>query len=122
MNESIRSAVQMLGDEIHQQNGKWWRDLDTGAPIQRNVGEVLCLIHSEVSEALEGHRKSLMDDELPHRPMLEVELADVLIRVIDAGMGFGLDVAGAVAEKLEYNARRADHTVEARRLAHGKKY
>jgi hypothetical protein len=33
-----------------------------------------------------------------------------------------LDIAGAVKEKLAYNATRQDHTNEARRAAHGKKF
>ena len=64
---------------------------------------MLCLIHSEISEAMEGHRKNLMDDKIPHRSMLEVELADALIRICDMAGGLGLDLEGAVLEKLEYN-------------------
>ena len=88
----------------------------------RNVGELLCLVHSEISEAMEGHRKGLMDDKLPTRSMLEVELADAVIRIFDTSGGLGLDVAGAIAEKLEYNATRHDHTLENRRAVGGKKF
>ncbi len=36
----------------------WWTDLATGEDLRgrRNVGEMLCLIHSEISECLEGER------------------------------------------------------------------
>ena len=88
----------------------------------RNVGELLCLVHSEISEAMEGHRKLLKDDKLPNRSMLEVELADAVIRIFDMSGGLGLDVAGAIAEKLQYNATRQDHTIESRRAADGKKF
>ena len=71
---------------------------------------------------MEGHRKSLMDDKLPHRPMLEVELADAVIRIFDMAGGLGLDVAGALVEKLAFNAQRADHKIENRQGEHGKKY
>ena len=88
----------------------------------KNVGEQMSLLHTEVSEATEGHRRLKMDDHLPHRTSLEVELADVLIRVFDLSGGYGLDVAGAMAEKLAYNAQRQDHKVENRRAIGGKKF
>jgi len=109
-------------DEVHRANAKWWVSLDTGQPIQRNVGELLCLVHSEISEALEGHRKDLMDDKLPHRKMFEVELADAVIRILDIAAGMDLDLEGAYREKMAYNAVRADHQADARKLANGKKY
>src|SRR6185369_4809110 len=43
----------------------------------------LMLMVSEIAEAMEGTRKSLMDDHLKHRPMVEVELADAIIRICD---------------------------------------
>lgn len=107
---------------IHKLNEKWWTDLDTGKPIQRNVPEMLCLIHSEISEALEGHRKSLQDDKLPHRSMLEVELADAMIRIFDMAAGLNLDLGGAIIEKLQYNISREDHSEAGRKKENGKKY
>lgn len=100
----------------------WWSDLATGERINRNVGELLCLIHSEVSEAMEGHRKNLMDDHLPDRPMVEVELADAVIRIADLCGALGLDLGGAIDAKLAYNAKREDHKIAARRAAGGKAY
>ena len=86
------------------------------------VAEKLCLIHSEVSEAMEGHRKGLQDDKLPQRKMIEVELADALIRICDLAGALQLDLGGAVAEKMAYNAIRPDHKKEARESAGGKAY
>lgn len=103
----------------------WWNDLETGAPILERphvVGEKLMLVVSEVAEAMEGHRKGLADDKLPHRPMIEVELADAVIRIADLAGALGLDLGGAIAEKLAFNSSRPDHKPENRKLANGKKY
>jgi len=121
--EATLHAGQILTAACHGRawNAGWWHNLDTGEKLERNVPELLCLIHSEVSEALEGFRKNLMDDKLPHRKMIEVELADVVIRVFDAAGGLGLDVAGAVVEKMMYNANREDHKIENSKGENGKK-
>ena len=111
-----------LARECHEANQNWWHDPITGARLERNKGELLCLIHSEISEAMEGERKGLMDDKLPHRKMAEVELADALIRIFDYAGAYGYDLDGAVAEKRAYNAQRADHKAEARLAANGKKW
>lgn len=107
--------------ECHAANAKWWHDKE-GNRIDRNKGELLCLIHSEVSEAMEGERKALQDDKLPHRKMAEVELADTLIRIFDYAAAFGYDLEGAYREKMAFNAQRADHKHEARAQADGKKW
>jgi len=103
----------------------WWSDRMTGEPLtlsQVNIAEKLCLIHSEVSEAMEGARKGLKDDHLPHRDMLEVELADAVIRILDLAGYLKLDIAGAVVEKLAYNQQRADHKLENRAKDGGKAF
>lgn len=108
--------------QCHAANIKWWQNIDTGEPLDRNKGELLCLIHSEISEAMEGERKGLMDDKLPHRKMAEVELADALIRIFDYAGAFGYDLQGAFEEKMAFNATRADHKHEARQIAGGNKW
>lgn len=100
----------------------WYRDQVTGQPVTRNVGEVIALMHSELSEALEAHRKSLMDDKLPHRLGIEVELADCIIRILDTAAALKLDVAGALIEKNRFNAAREDHKLESRGRPGGKAY
>jgi NTP pyrophosphatase (non-canonical NTP hydrolase) len=103
----------------------WWTDLATGQSLigaPRMIEQKLVLIHSEVSEAMEGHRKNLMDDKLPNRAMLEVELADAVIRICDLAGAYNLDLGGAVAEKMYFNSKRADHRIENRTAENGKKY
>lgn len=98
----------------------WWDGTLLPLTNPGKVAEKLCLIHSEVSEALEGVRKGLADTHLPHRPMVEVELADTVIRIFDLAGAMGLDVTGAVIEKLAYNQQREDHKRENRAKPGGK--
>lgn len=81
-----------LAAEIHAANAHWWHDPGTGERLDRNKGEMLMLVVSELSEAMEGERKDLMDDHLPHRKMAEVELADTKIRLFDFSGGFGYKI------------------------------
>lgn len=110
-------TITELQNMIHAQNKQmgWWDN-------PREIGTLLCLVHSEVSEAMEGARKNLMDDHLPHRSMLEVELADAVIRILDIAGGYDLDLAGAIEEKVTYNRIRADHQRENRAKEGGKQF
>lgn len=203
------TALLALAAPIHQGNidaGWWKREHAVDRPahwitIPRNIGELLCLIHSEISEANIGWAEGLQDDKLPHRPMVEVEFADTAIRALDvlgyymsidtsehafmsyatvcpalinpmlpANMSymnfgdawllcmhrtvsaamegfrkgnteigcnrlldllyilhacsetFGMDLMGSIAEKRAFNATRADHQLENRAKADGKKF
>lgn len=109
---------------------------------EKNIGEMLCLIHSEVSEALEADRKDRFtnipplalrglaeksfgriywDDDV-FKPAFEKgvkdtfedELADVVIRVLDLAAFRGIDLESHIKAKMRYNAMRE--------YKHGKKY
>lgn len=114
--------INRLAADVHKANAKWWVDIDTQQPITRNRPEMMMLMVSEIAEAMEGYRKNLPDDKLPHRSMEEVEMADALIRILDYCAGHGLDLGGAYVEKMAYNAKREDHTLEHRKGKHGKKF
>lgn len=136
----IKKEVNKLVDLCHGQSvmAGWWEDSKTGLNLSRVIrvpddeleqilgpallAQKLCLIHSEISEAMEGARKSLKDDKLPHRTMLEVELADAAIRIFDLAGAMRLDLGGAIAEKLEFNKNRPDHKIENRIKENGKKF
>lgn len=161
----------------------WWSNLKTGVPVEITPESIVSkevLIMTELAEAVEGDRKNLMDDKLPHRCMVEVELADAAIRMLDLSYAMGItleklgltklpkksygegltftrlvhtvcvclfdeaatldkyiilthilirwgetngyDVVGAMVEKMEFNANRADHKIENRKTENGKKY
>ena len=99
----------------------WWHDKD-GKPLERNRAELLMLMVSELSEAMEGERKDLMDDKLPHRKMAEVELADACIRIFDYATACGYDLEGAIIEKTKFNMVREDHKIENRLKEGGKAF
>lgn len=86
------------------------------------AAEKIALIHSEVSEAIEGLRKDKADDHLPHRKSVEVELADAVIRIADLAGAMQLDLGGAIAEKMAYNSTRPDHREENRKATGGKSF
>lgn len=78
----------------------WWDS-------ERNNGELLALIHSEVSEALEALRQgNPNDDKIPEFSGAEAELADVIIRIMDMAEARGWDVAGAIIAKMAMNKTR----------------
>lgn len=78
----------------------WW---DNGP---RNDAEMIALMHSELSEALEALRKDLPSEKIPGYSGVEEELADVIIRIMDYGVARGLDIGRAVVEKVQFNISR----------------
>ena len=127
-NRDIMNGMDLLIDRCYGDFLKaGWHD----KPM--NVGEKIALIHSEISEALEGDRKNLMDDKLPQYKQIAVECADAIIRICDmigalrdncdnVDQVNELDMSEAIIKKLEFNRNRADHKQEAREQAGGKRY
>lgn len=122
--------INQLAKEAHE-NAKSHGFFDK----ERNIGEMLCLIHSEASEALECDRKDkyFKTLKLPLRNYMrlpditfkmqfandvkdtfEDELADIMIRVMDLAAFKGIDLEQHVIAKMRYNSLR-EHK-------HGKKY
>jgi NTP pyrophosphatase (non-canonical NTP hydrolase) len=124
------NAINLLAEELHQQNvaAGWWHDPKTGVSLKTpdnlnvTLGWKFLLAHSELSEAIEGVRRNSQDDKLPHRKMVEVEIADTFIRLLDIAGAMGLDIGNAMKEKIEFNAKRADHKLENRNAEGGKAF
>lgn len=83
---------------------KGWHD------EERTIPELLCLVHSELSEALEDYRNGFPIQEIrivSGKPEgLPIELADAVIRIADMCGAYGIDLAEAIMTKLEYNRTR----------------
>jgi|TARA_R110000868_G_scaffold279694_2_gene539766 NTP pyrophosphatase (non-canonical NTP hydrolase) len=123
--------IKEIQKEIHKVNVKkgFWVGGD------RNVGEMLMLVVSELGEAIEAHRsgrKALVelfnvkeidrtepsdyqnDFEQCIKDTFEDEVADAVIRIMDMCEGLGIDLERHIDLKLEYNRTRP--------YKHGKKY
>ncbi|MCY9708795.1 hypothetical protein [Paenibacillus alvei] len=114
-------TINQLVQEAHQNavSKGWWEE-------DRSFGEIIALIHSEASEALEDYRNRKKPIEAWYEKEVDgekivadrqrtpewkpcgipSEFADVVIRVFDACGRYGIDLERAIAEKMAYNATR----------------
>ena len=78
----------------------WWDN-------PRNDGEMIALMHSELSEALEYLRGENKSDHLEGVPGDAEEMADTIIRILDYSAGKGYNMEEIVLKKMAYNAGRS---------------
>mgnify|MGYP002761983194 CR=1 FL=1 len=105
----INWSLRKLQEDVYNTaiNHGWWDE-------QRTPGDVIALIHSELSETLEAYRNGQPQSKKINASEVEEELADTVIRTMDFCQHEGYDLASAIHEKLEYNKQRP--------YKHGKKF
>jgi len=78
----------------------------------RSVGDLICLMHSELSEAFEEFRNGKGVTEVYQNPGhskpegIPIELADAVIRIAQFCGQYGIDLEAAIVRKMEYNETR----------------
>jgi NTP pyrophosphatase (non-canonical NTP hydrolase) len=101
--------LRQMQNEAHE-NAKskgWWDGIEKKDLTV--IPEKLCLIHSEVSEALEDYRDGKLEESMLEngKPVgFPSELADVVIRIFDLCGHLEIDLEGAILRKMAFNATR----------------
>jgi NTP pyrophosphatase (non-canonical NTP hydrolase) len=79
----------------------------------RTVGDLICLMHSELSEALEEYRNGHSPNQIYYNEMpkdkpegIPIELADCIIRIFDFCGLHNIDLEQALTIKMQYNKTR----------------
>ncbi len=91
MKDYTLSEMSELCHKIAREKGFWDKE--------RNIGEALMLIVTELAEAMEGYRKK--DDE-----NFKEELADAFIRLFDLCGGLKIDIQAEINKKSDKNKTR----------------
>ena len=105
-------TIKELQKEVHNiAKEKGWYDKP------KSIGEFIALCHSELSEALEEYRAgydvtAIRIHKIGITPFYKkegfpIELADVIIRILDMAEFYGIDLETAIKEKIEYNRLRS---------------
>lgn len=94
----MNDKILVSPEEIHDLavSKGWWNN-------KRTVPELLCLVHSEISEALEAVR---LDIKPGDKGCLGEELADAVIRIFDMSVALGIDIIDEINKKHEQNTTR----------------
>lgn len=106
-------TIRELQKQVHETAiGAGWYDGELGEKSESRIASMLCLIHSEVSEALEDLRHNRMELEGDAssgrlKPVgFPSELADIIVRVLDLAEWLGIDMEQAIQDKASFNSRR----------------
>ena len=101
MKDKFADVINSLGAEIHAVNrvNGWWDK-------ERNPYELIALMHSELSEAVEYLRKGNPKSDHINCDGVTEEMADTIIRILDFCAGTSVDIGRAIMEKTAFNAKR----------------
>ena len=101
----INELAMLINATAHE---KGWYDGPDGLPVERNFGEVIALMHSELSEALEAWRdgKDFIYYGRGKPEGWAVELADCVIRIFDTLYEQGVNIESLMLAKMAYNRER----------------
>lgn len=112
MKQTVKNLTESANEIFEANRAKGFWD------SERNVGEMLMLVVSELGEAIEAHRKNQMMADKPRdiftnewfkenvKDTFEDEIADAVIRLLDMSGGLGIDIGWHINAKLQYNALR----------------
>lgn len=98
---TMRDYILITARDVHTaaKEAGWWTDINDGSSLigKRDFISMGGLIVTEITEAADGFYLKCMDDKLPHRPQVEVELGDAFIRMGDTSFGNQVDLANGLA-------------------------